>query len=63
MMDNSVISHLRNGGMVIIYDSDDREAEGDFAFCGHCANPSAKLQNAFIEFGMGNLNLVDTERI
>ncbi len=39
MMDNSVISHLRNGGIVIIYDSDDREAEGDFAFCGHFVSP------------------------
>lgn len=39
MMDNSVISYLRSGGMVIIYDSDDREAEGDFAFCGHFVSP------------------------
>lgn len=39
MMNNEILSHLKNGGMVVIYDADDREAEGDFAFCGHYSSP------------------------
>jgi 3,4-dihydroxy 2-butanone 4-phosphate synthase/GTP cyclohydrolase II len=30
----TAIDYMKKGGMVIIYDSDDREAEGDFAFAG-----------------------------
>lgn len=39
MLDKKVLEHIKQGGIVIIYDSDDREAEGDFAFSGNYCTP------------------------
>lgn len=53
------IEQIRNGGVVIVVDDEDRENEGDFIAAADCASP--EMMNFFVTHGRGALCVPMTE--